>query len=159
MKPSQFLILPRAVAHANRRVLLSSPRRSFTSSYNRRVADDDKASPFGSGPAPPRLPKEEQEIFERLQKESTGAFSTPRTPPKVNQSPDSTVSTSTTTTTTTTPKNNSNGRAEDELFPHMRERRLIKMHYTRILEEVSNPSLKERRIPRPGKSEDRRMSR
>ncbi len=30
------------------------------------------------GPAPPRLPKEEQEIFEKLQRQSTGAFSTPR---------------------------------------------------------------------------------
>lgn len=62
-------------------------------------------SPFGSGPAPPRLPKEEQEIFERLQRQSTGAFSTPRpdhpTPSapssnstadlrmRINQSPDS----------------------------------------------------------------------
>ncbi|CAO2650881.1 Nn.00g091780.m01.CDS01 [Neocucurbitaria sp. VM-36] len=35
-------------------------------------------SPFGSGPAPPRLPKEEQEVFEKLQRQSTGAFSTPR---------------------------------------------------------------------------------
>ncbi|PZD23391.1 hypothetical protein A1F96_10286, partial [Pyrenophora tritici-repentis] len=30
-------------------------------------------SPFGSGPAPPRLPKSEQEIFEKLQRQSTGA--------------------------------------------------------------------------------------
>lgn len=44
---------------------------------------------FGQGPAPPRLPKEEQEIFEQLQRQSTGAFSTPRTRPTVNQSPDS----------------------------------------------------------------------
>lgn len=29
-------------------------------------------------PAPPRLPKEDQEIFEKLQEQSTGAFSTPR---------------------------------------------------------------------------------
>ncbi|KAF2749233.1 DUF1674-domain-containing protein [Sporormia fimetaria CBS 119925] len=43
---------------------------------------------FQSGPAPPRLPKEEQEIFEKLQRQSTGAFSTPR----VNQSPDSSSS-------------------------------------------------------------------
>ncbi|KUL87785.1 hypothetical protein ZTR_03188 [Talaromyces verruculosus] len=117
MRTAQLLLLPRAVAHTNRRALLSSPRRSFTSSYNRQVADDNKSSPFGSSPAPPRLPKEEQEIFERLQKESTGAFSTPRTPPKVNQSPDSLASTS---TTTTTQQNNSNGQGE-ELFPHMRE--------------------------------------
>jgi len=46
-------------------------------------------SPFGAygSPAPPRLPKEDQELFEQLQKESTGAFSTPRSPPKINQSP------------------------------------------------------------------------
>jgi hypothetical protein len=35
------------------------------------------------GPAPPRLPPKEQEEFERLQKTSTGAFSTPK--PVVNQ--------------------------------------------------------------------------
>ena len=55
------------------------------------------ASSFG-GPAPPRLPKEEQELFEQLQKESTGAFSQPKASPtsassssrpQINQSPDS----------------------------------------------------------------------
>jgi hypothetical protein len=56
------------------------------------------ASTFG-GPAPPRLPKEEQERFEQLQRESTGAFSQPKTTevkeeavrvrPQINQSPDS----------------------------------------------------------------------
>lgn len=46
--------------------------------------DDGKPSfPFANAPAPPRLPKEEQEIFEDLQRQSTGAFSTPQ----VNQSP------------------------------------------------------------------------
>ncbi|QQK45162.1 Protein fmp21, mitochondrial [Penicillium digitatum] len=48
-----------------------------------RQSGDDKPMPFSDSPAPPRLPKEEQEIFEQLQKRSTGAFSTP----KVNQSP------------------------------------------------------------------------
>lgn len=33
---------------------------------------------FGIGPAPPRLPTKEQEEFERLQKLSSGAFSTPK---------------------------------------------------------------------------------
>ena len=58
---------------------------------------------FATGPAPPRLPPKEQEEFERLQKASTGAFSTPKpsitinptisTPssqpsrPQINQSP------------------------------------------------------------------------
>ncbi|EAW14103.1 succinate dehydrogenase assembly factor 4 [Aspergillus clavatus NRRL 1] len=54
------------------------------------LRNDKPAFAFSRGPAPPRLPKEEQEIFEELQKQSTGAFSTPqRTPPKVNQSPHS----------------------------------------------------------------------
>ncbi|KAI6911629.1 hypothetical protein KC318_g5720 [Hortaea werneckii] len=33
---------------------------------------------WGPQPSPPKLPKEEQEIFEKLQQQSTGAFSTPR---------------------------------------------------------------------------------
>ncbi|CAF9929660.1 MAG: hypothetical protein GOMPHAMPRED_005444 [Gomphillus americanus] len=44
-------------------------------------------SPFGSGPAPPRLPEAEQKRFEELQRASTGAFSTPRLSVPVNQSP------------------------------------------------------------------------
>ncbi|KAI9733606.1 MAG: putative mitochondrial protein, conserved [Cirrosporium novae-zelandiae] len=44
--------------------------------------------PFAPHPAPPRLPKEEQEIFERLQESSTGAFSTPHAVPGINESPD-----------------------------------------------------------------------
>lgn len=56
-------------------------------------------SAWSSGPAPPRLPKEEQEIFDKLTKQSTGAFSTPQqvpedtvaqaspSKPQVNQSP------------------------------------------------------------------------
>ena len=44
--------------------------------------------PFQPGPAPPRLPKEEQDVYEQLQKSSTGAFSTPVVEPTVvvNQS-------------------------------------------------------------------------
>lgn len=42
---------------------------------------------FATGPSPPRLPPKEQEEFERLQKASTGAFSTPRATPQINQSP------------------------------------------------------------------------
>ncbi|KAL4805184.1 DUF1674 domain protein [Aspergillus unguis] len=52
-----------------------------------RFSDDKPAVAFRQGPAPPRLPEEDQKIFEQLQKQSTGAFSTPRSPPKVNQSP------------------------------------------------------------------------
>lgn len=80
------------------------PSRRYFSSTIRKPA-------FSTGPAPPRLPPKEQEEFERLQKTSTGAFSTPRTevvtnptnstatpdpemnhaparsPPRINQSP------------------------------------------------------------------------
>ena len=37
------------------------------------------SSSFAAPPSPPRLPKEDQEIFEELQRRSTGAFSTPQT--------------------------------------------------------------------------------
>lgn len=48
----------------------------FRRSFSTRTALS--SSPFRPGPSPPRLPKEEQEIFEKLQQQSTGAFSTPR---------------------------------------------------------------------------------
>jgi hypothetical protein len=55
-----------------------------TTAVLRQTGDDGKPSfGFKHSPAPPRLPKEEQEIFEELQRRSTGAFSTPQ----VNQSP------------------------------------------------------------------------
>lgn len=89
----QRTLLHRLPRHLSRRSLSTTTRKPYS-------------SPFESGPAPPRLPKEEQEIFERLQRQSTGAFSTPREDPsstiandaaspslapriRVNQSPDS----------------------------------------------------------------------
>jgi hypothetical protein len=79
-------------------LLPSISRRFFTHSVRRTA--------FATGPAPPRLPPKEQEEFERLQRASTGAFSSPkpiitpnpalssspsasqtRTPPQINQSP------------------------------------------------------------------------
>ena len=41
--------------------------------------------PFALGPAPPRLPKEDQELYERLQRSSTGAFSTPKPTIVINE--------------------------------------------------------------------------
>ncbi|KAL6244809.1 hypothetical protein RBB50_008337 [Rhinocladiella similis] len=89
----------RAITVAPRAYLFTSTRtarslRTFSTSIasrNDSSSSNSTASPFsfGSGPSPPRLPKEEQEIFEALQRSSTGAFSTPRTPPKINQSPHS----------------------------------------------------------------------
>ncbi|KAF2236536.1 DUF1674 domain protein [Viridothelium virens] len=54
------------------RTVTTISRRAFSTSSRPLAA-------FSSGPSPPRLPKEEQEIFDRLQRQSTGAFSTPRT--------------------------------------------------------------------------------
>jgi len=58
-----------------------SPRR-FVSTTTRHYA----TPPFSAGPSPPRLPKSEQEIFDRLQQSSTGAFSTPKPSVVINQS-------------------------------------------------------------------------
>ncbi|KAF1962942.1 DUF1674-domain-containing protein [Byssothecium circinans] len=94
MQRTTLLRLPR---HLSRRAHPSTRRFTTTTPL--------PSSPFISGPSPPRLPKEEQEIFETLQKQSTGAFSTPRTPTpstpstptasdlrmRINQSPDSTA--------------------------------------------------------------------
>lgn len=58
--------------------------------FTRRLAPSVRhASNFRVSPAPPRLPEEEQKIFEELQRRSTGAFSTPREAPAINQSPHS----------------------------------------------------------------------
>ena len=71
--------------------MLSSPRSTFTSVSARRFLSSTPrlraAPPFASGPAPPRLPKEDQEIYEQLQRSSTGAFSNPKPSVVINQSP------------------------------------------------------------------------
>lgn len=59
---------------------LLHPRRLLSS-----TSRPHATSPFAS-PAPPRLPKEDQELYERLQRSSTGAFSTPKTEVVTNQS-------------------------------------------------------------------------
>lgn len=83
MAPRHYLFTQSTATQHSRRFLSSSPSIRLRASQ---VA----ASQFRTGPAPPRLPKEEQEIFEALQRQSTGAFSTPRQTPQINQSPDST---------------------------------------------------------------------
>ena len=61
-------------SHHSRR-LLSSTLRSYA------------APSFTSGPAPPRLPEDEQKRYKDLQRSSTGAFSTPKPTVVINQSP------------------------------------------------------------------------
>ena len=60
-----------SAARAVRGIRPGFTRRSFATSTSIRSA-------WSTGPAPPRLPKEDQEIFDKLQQESTGAFSTPK---------------------------------------------------------------------------------
>ncbi len=73
------------------RPLIRPLTRTLTTTSRRQYA-------FRPSPAPPPLPKEEQDLFEQLQKQSTGAFSTPQSAPtskpriQINQSPLSTAS-------------------------------------------------------------------
>lgn len=60
---------------------IATPRRLLSTSTRLRAAPS-----FRPGPAPPRLPEEEQKLYEQLQQSSTGAFSTPRPTIDVNQS-------------------------------------------------------------------------
>ena len=80
-------------------------RRLFSSNIPLRATP-----PFKSGPAPPRLPKADQELYENLQRASTGAFSTPQPQAVVNQSPGS----STTSPQRQRPKINQSPHAEPE---------------------------------------------
>ena len=116
-----------------RQYLIPSPRsitrRPFSAVSRRRMP-----SPFISGPSPPRLPENEQKVFEELQRSSTGAFSTPRESrepngapspflkrPQINQSPANSDCTSSATSDTTTvnAKFRATGNGE-ELHPDVR---------------------------------------
>ncbi|TKA75435.1 hypothetical protein B0A55_04879 [Friedmanniomyces simplex] len=61
----------------------STIQRTMRSGFFRRAFSSKPASrsTWTPGPSPPRLPKEEQEIFDRLQEQSTGAFSQPKDEP------------------------------------------------------------------------------
>lgn len=59
------------------------PRRLFRS-YPRLFSTTNRRGAFATGPSPPRLPPKEQEEFERLQRLSTGAFSTPKPSVTIN---------------------------------------------------------------------------
>jgi len=76
------------VQQARMLALRSIPCRRPLSSAARLLA----TPPFSSGPAPPRLPKEDQALFEELQRSSTGAFSAPKPAVVINQSPASSAS-------------------------------------------------------------------
>lgn len=67
------LICPRLLWHKPNYLGFSRP---FTASAITSSSRPDKPNPFIEQPSPPQLPKEEQEIFERLQQSSTGAFQT-----------------------------------------------------------------------------------
>ena len=73
--------LTRATANLQTSQVLYTYRRL---SHSARLSLDPS---FKAPPAPPRLPQEEQDLYEKLQRSSTGAFSTPRRVPTINQSP------------------------------------------------------------------------
>lgn len=96
MKPSThplryFSTAPRGHLFTRASIRHLSTTGSLHSASKPPSASPNSNTPFSftAGPSPPRLPKDEQDIFDALQRASTGAFSTPRTPPRVNQSPDS----------------------------------------------------------------------
>ncbi|KXT10830.1 hypothetical protein AC579_1957 [Pseudocercospora musae] len=60
-----------SIARASRPIRPGFFHRALSTSTTARSA-------WSTGPSPPRLPKEDQEMFEKLQQQSTGAFSTPR---------------------------------------------------------------------------------
>ena len=86
MQSSRSLFRFRAAS----RLYLSTTSRAFATA-SRLPQESNPFSGFGGGPSPPKLPKEDQDVFEELQRQSTGAFSSPRSPPKINQSPNSTA--------------------------------------------------------------------
>ncbi|KAI9681292.1 MAG: putative mitochondrial protein, conserved [Caeruleum heppii] len=85
------------------RPLLRLPTRRLFTSYTPRYYP----GAFNTGPAPPRLPKEDQDLFERLQRSSTGAFSTPRPDVVLNPAVDPSSSLSTTPSTSASPSTSS----------------------------------------------------
>lgn len=102
------LPLPRSSSRTLIRRLLSTtpPRQSTTSQQQHPPA-------FPIAPSPPRLPKEEQEVFERLQRSSTGAFSTPR-------SSTAQATTSNSSSNTSIKAQGQTSDAEGELHPDVR---------------------------------------
>ncbi|KAL9607701.1 MAG: hypothetical protein Q9167_007410 [Letrouitia subvulpina] len=78
--PSKFYVSS-AFGHLklSQKEMIRSPK-SFSPAFAIRY----RHSSFTSPPAPPRLPKEEQELYESLQRASTGAFSTPNPSHGVN---------------------------------------------------------------------------
>jgi hypothetical protein len=90
--------------------LRQMPRNSRTAILSTR-----QQSSFAAPPSPPKLPKVEQEIFEELQRRSTGAFSTP----KSSESPSQPTTNSTTAPDTLDTQIKAAGEGE-ELHPHIR---------------------------------------
>lgn len=101
------------------RGIISRPSQIRSLSTTSSFASDGKPSPFSQGPSPPRLPKEEQDIFEELQRRSTGAFSTPRSTPQVNQSPD--ASPAENTSASSSSQQGVEIEEGEELHPHARQ--------------------------------------
>ena len=107
---------------ASRRVISSIPStRRFLSSTSALHATPS----FSRVPAPPRLPEEEQRLYEKLQQASTGAFSTPRPAVVVNQSTASSKDTQTSPPSADSQETSLDARVQatgkgEELHPNVR---------------------------------------
>jgi hypothetical protein len=112
------------------RLLRSLPQASRSLRISRVVArivpTSRSASSFAPPPSPLRLPKEDQEIFEELQRKSTGAFSTPQSESSPTDSPNQSTSSQSqkgaevvTSTSTLNAQIKAAGEGE-ELHPHVR---------------------------------------
>jgi hypothetical protein len=80
LQPSQLQQQPQYI-EISQSLITTMPRISLPKSLlpsRRFFTHSVRRTAFATSPAPPRLPPKEQEEFERLQRASTGAFSTPK---------------------------------------------------------------------------------
>lgn len=119
----------RALSQLRLHLHLRLPTTTITQTQTRKHLSTSAShnSAWSTGPSPPRLPKSEQEIYEQLQKQSTGAFSTPTSKPKVvapkiNQSPESSASPTPTASAEASPEKDLEAKVSkgEELHPNIR---------------------------------------
>lgn len=109
---------------ARYRVIFLAP-----STLRQMSTSQSRATAWSPGPSPPRLPKDEQDIFDQLQKQSNDGFSTPLAPssknspqPSINSGPASALGATTQVSADASP--NAVGqdvRKGDELHPNVRK--------------------------------------
>ena len=97
------------------------------STFGRLREDGRSSSALRRQPAPPRLPKEEQDVFERLQRSSL-ARAAGSSPPASTREPDQ-ASTKVVSSSTSNPMSENAPRTEDDQAPHPDARRGAKPEF------------------------------